>query len=128
MASRTIKLSNIKPNTYLSWFATTQAAFEVEMTLKDNKTTYFKAKRRSRDINPPLAIGSGWYKGNDLEITINVPEAREEHFKTFINTFTLLTPEQGIEVGYSFTCCGEDQTDMDYNDFYISVMAWKSNG
>lgn len=29
MASKTIMLSNIEPGEYLSWFATTQAQFEI---------------------------------------------------------------------------------------------------
>ena len=127
MASRTIKLSNIKEGTFLSWFATTQAAFRTTMKLADSKKTYFNETRQSTNINPPMAQGSGWYEGKGLEITIDVPQAKEEHLRTFLNTFTLLDPS-GKEVGYSFIVCGEDQTDNDYNDFYLNVMAWKSKG
>ncbi|MDR2166900.1 MAG: hypothetical protein LBE35_03490 [Clostridiales bacterium] len=127
MANKTIKLSNIKPGTYLSWFATTQAAFETKMVLKDNKKVYFDATRKSTNINPPMAIGSAWYEGEGLEIYIEVSDAQQIDLNAFINTFTLLTPE-GEEVGYSFTCCGEDQHDKDYNDFYLNVMAWKGKG
>lgn len=126
MASKTIKLSNIKPGTFLSWFSTTQAAFQVRMVLRDSKKVYFDNTRQSVEISPPLAQGSAWYEGTGLEIFIDVPQAKEEHLNSFINTFTLLTPV-GDEVGYSFTCCGEDQTDDDYNDFYLNVMAWKSS-
>ena len=127
MASRTIKLTNIKEGTFLSWFATTQADFNTTMVLKDSKKTYFDKTRKDTNIEPPMAQGSGYYTGKDLEVTINVPKAKDEDFKTFINTFTLLDPS-GKEVGYSFTVCGEDYTDNDYNDFYLNVMAWKSKG
>jgi len=127
MASRTIKLTNIKPGTYMSWFATTQACFKNTMTLKDDKKTYFKATRQSTNIEPPMAQGSARYVGKDLTLIIDIPQAKEEDLKVFLNTFTLLTPA-GDEAGYSFTVCGEDYIDNDFNDFYLTVMAWNSEG
>jgi hypothetical protein len=127
MASKTIKLSNIQPGEYLSWFATTQAAFQIRLKLFDSKKTYFEATRKNTNIDPPMAQGSAQYAGSDLQLFIDIPEASSANLDTFLNTFTLLTPE-GTVVGHSFSCCGEDQTDKDYNDFYLNVMAWKSKG
>jgi hypothetical protein len=127
MANKTIMLSNIEPGEYLSWFATTQAAFKIRMKLYDSKKTYFDSTRQSRSIDPPLNQGAADYdKGaKDLTLYIEIPASVE--ILTFLNTFTLLTPT-GVTVGHGFTCCGEDQDDHDFNDFYLNVMGWKSKG
>jgi hypothetical protein len=127
MASKTIKLSNIEAGEYLSWFATTQAAFQIHLKLFDNGHVYFDRARRSTEIEPPLTQGSAQYAGSDLQLFIDIPEASPEDLSTFLNTFTLLTPT-GEVVGHSFTCCGEDQHDHDYNDFSLTVMGWKKKG
>jgi hypothetical protein len=127
MSSKTIRLANIPPGTYLSWFSTTQTEFKIRMVLRDDRKVYFDETRQSRQIMPPMAQGSAWYEGKGLEVFVDIPQARQEHLREFINTSTLLTP-LGDEVGYSFTCCGEDQTDNDYKDFYLNVMSWTSKG
>lgn len=127
MASKTIKLGNIAKGEYLSWFATTQAAFSIQLKLYDNKTVYFDKTRQSRDIEPPMAQGSAQYIGDELSLYINIPQGDQKDLQTFLNTFTLLTPT-GETVGHGFTVCGEDQHDADFNDFYLNVMGWKSKG
>jgi hypothetical protein len=125
MAKKTLKLSNLQRGEFMSFFATTQAAFSITLKLYDDQTTYFEATRSSTDINPPLADGNAFYVGNDLSLEITINSSNE--IRQFINTFSLLTPK-GDEIGHSYTVCGEDSIDEDFNDFYVNVMGWKAKG
>jgi hypothetical protein len=127
-AKKTIKLSNIKPGEYISWFVTTQAANMITVRLYDSEITYFSNFKESTNIEPPLAQGSAHYTGTDLAVDIEVTGRWSGNdISTFLDTFTLLTPQK-VEIGHSFTCCGEDSTDNDYNDVYINVMGWSKQG
>lgn len=118
----TIQLEAFEPGEYLSWFVTTQAAYEVTVTLKDDKKTYFTGKKKSVKIEPPLAIGTGQYTGKNLVLEISIPES--DNIVAIPSMSTMITTT-GKVVGQSFTCCGEDWKDDDYNDFYVSVVGWK---
>lgn len=119
----TIKLGEFEKGEYLSWFATTQAANEVTVTLKDSKKTYFSAKKESINIAPPLAVGNADYVGSNLVLEISIPQSDEIRP---IPSMSTIISDTGKVLGHSFTCCGEDWTDNDYNDFYINIVGWKS--
>lgn len=119
----TIQLGEFEKGEYLSWFATTQAANEVTVTLKDSKKTYFSAKKKSINIAPPLAVGNADYVGSNLVLEISIPQSDEIRPLPSMNT---IISDTGKVLGHSFTCCGEDWTDNDYNDFYINIVGWKS--
>ncbi|MCM1158913.1 MAG: dockerin type I repeat-containing protein [Bacteroidales bacterium] len=118
----TISLESFNKGEYLSWFVTTQAAYEVTVTLKDDKKVYFTGKKKGTDIEPPLAVGNCQYTGKNLTLEISIPES--EDIKAIPSMSTIIT-NTGKVVGQSFTCCGEDWTDNNYSDFYISVVGWK---
>lgn len=119
----TISLGEFEKGEYLSWFVTTQASYEVTMTLKDDKKTYFKGTKKELNIAPPLAVGNAAYTGSNLRLEISIPES--EDIKV-IPSMTSIITNTGKVVGHSFTGCGEDWNDADYNDFYINVVGWKS--
>lgn len=119
----TIQLGAFDKGEYLSWFVTTQAAYEVTITLKDDSKTYFTGKKKSMDIAPPLAMGNEQYTGNNLRLEISIPES--DDIKT-LPTMTAIITNTGKIVGHNFICCGEDWNDADYNDFYINIVGWKS--
>ncbi|MCM1499770.1 MAG: dockerin type I repeat-containing protein [Clostridium sp.] len=119
----TIKLDTFDKGEYLSWFVTTQAANEVIITLKDDSKTYFKEKKKSLDIAPPLAVGNAQYTGNNLVLEISIPESDNVRA---IPTATSIITATGKVVGHSFNCCGEDWNDDDFNDFYVNIVGWKS--
>jgi len=125
MASKTIQLANIEPGEFLSWFATTQAAFKIRMKLYDSRRVYFDSARQCCDIHPPMSQGAAYYEGINLALDIEIPQSKE--IRAFLNNFALLTPE-GAAVGHGFTCCGEDRDNKDFNDFYLNVIGWKSKG
>lgn len=119
----TIRLDAFDKGEYLSWFVTTQAAFEVTVTLKDDSKTYFTGKKKTLDIAPPLAVGNDVYTGNNLRVEISIPES--DDIKT-LPTMSAIITNTGKIVGHNFICCGEDWNDADYNDFYINIVGWKS--
>lgn len=118
-----IPLKSFEKGEYLSWFVTTQAAYEVTVTLKDDKKTYFSKKKKGLSITPPLAVGSEEYIGENLVLEVSIPQSQE--IRTMPSTNTIVT-DTGKVVAHSFTCCGEDWIDNDFNDFYINLVGWKS--
>lgn len=118
-----LQLESFQKGEYLSWFVTTQAAYEVTVTLKDDNKTYFSAKKQSTNIEPPLAVGNDRYAGNNLRLEISVPQSND--IKPLPSMHTMIS-DTGKVLGHSFTCCGEDWIDNDYNDFYINIVGWKS--
>lgn len=118
-----IPLKIFETGEYLSWFVTTQAAYEVKVTLRDDKKTYFSERKQGISITPPLAVGSGEYIGKNLVLEIYIPQSREIRTLPSMNT---ITDDTGKVVAHSFTCCGEDWIDNDFNDFYINLVGWKS--
>lgn len=119
----TIQLGAFDKGEYLTWFVTTQAAYEVTITLKDDSKTYFTGTKKSMDIAPPLAIGNDVYTGNNLRLEISIPES--DDIKT-LPTMSAVITNTGKICGHNFICCGEDWNDADYNDFYINIVGWKS--
>lgn len=119
----TINLGEFEKGEYLSWFVTTQASYEVTMTLRDDKKIYFKGTKKELNIAPPLAVGNDTYTGTNLRLEISIPES--EDIKV-IPSMTSIITNTGKVVGHSFTGCGEDWNDADYNDFYINIVGWKS--
>lgn len=119
----TIRLDAFDKGEYLSWFVTTQAAYDVTVELKDDSKSYFRNNKGTMDIAPPLAVGNDVYTGNNLRVEISIPES--DDIKT-LPTMTAIITNTGKIVGHNFICCGEDWNDADYNDFYINIVGWKS--
>ena len=110
---------------FMSWFVTTQAAFNITVTLKDNSTTYFSESKQSMDIDPPLACGYSTVHGDDLKITVDIPQSSQILGGPHSND---ITTDDGTVVGKEFNLCLEDSGDKDYNDVAISIIAWKTKG
>lgn len=119
----TIQLDAFDKGEYLAWFVTTQAAYDVTITLKDDSKIYFEDNKATMNIAPPLAIGNEQYTGDNLRLEISIPES--DDIKT-LPTMTAIITNTGKIVGHNFICCGEDWNDADYNDFYINIVGWKS--
>ena len=118
----TIQLNAFEKGEYLSWFVTTQAAYEVTITLKDDSKTYFTGKKKGTNIAPPLAVGNDEYSGKNLRLEISIPES--DDIKT-LPTMSAIITNTGKIVGHNFICCGEDWIDANYSDFYINIVGWK---
>lgn len=120
----TIKLDSFETGEYLSWFVTTQAAYNVHVLLKDDSNpAYIDNSKSTTNIEPPLAVGTRRYTGKNLVLEISIPQS--DDIKVIPSMSTIIT-DSGKIVGHSFTCCGEDWVDGDFNDFYINLVGWKS--
>lgn len=110
---------------FMSWFVTTQAANKITVTLKDSSKTYFSASQQSTNIDPPLACSYGTIGGDNLKITVDIPQSSQILGGPHSND---ITTDDGTVVGKEFNLCLEDAGDKDYNDVAISIIAWKSKG
>lgn len=125
MATQTFNIDSFPKGHYMSWFATTQAEFLVKAKLFDDSKVYFEKSKQSRDIDPPLAQGADTIGGDNLKLTIEEPQSKV--LDSSITAYNITTND-GSVVGYGYSICIEDQTDKDYNDVGISLVAWKSKG
>ena len=120
-SSKTFNLDRISKGQYMSWFITTQAANRITVKLYDDKKVYFEASKQSIDINPPLAQGADFVAGTGLRLQITSSGSNE--LQTWHN-MSDISSSSGDCVGEVFTLSGEDYTDDDYNDVYVSISAW----
>lgn len=95
------------------------------MTLKDSKTKYFSESKQSVNIDPPLACKYSLVQGDNLKITVDIPQSDNILGAPHSND---ITTEDGTVVGKEFNLCLEDSSDKDYNDVAISIIAWKCKG
>lgn len=114
-------LDRIKKGQYMSWFVTTQAANKITVKLLDDHKVYFEASKKSVDIAPPLAQGAAFVENDHLRIQISSSGNKE--VKTWHN-MSDISSVNGTCVGEAFILSGEDYTDEDYNDVYVSISAW----
>lgn len=117
--------TTIPQNYFMSWFITTQAANKISVKLWDNTKTYVNACKQSTNIDPPLACGYAKVGGNNLSLTVDVPNACNLLGTPHSND---IITDDGKVVGKEYTLCLEDSTDNDYNDIAISIVAWKNKG
>lgn len=118
-----IPLKEFENAVRMTWFVTTQAAYNVHVYLRDNSRPYINNGQSTTDPMPPLSYGSAEKIGKNLVLEISIPQSEE--IRALPSMHTIIT-ETGKVVGHSFTCCGEDWKDNDYNDFYIHIVSWNS--
>lgn len=82
---------------------------------------YFEASKKSIDIEPPLAQGASVVEGDGLKLQIS--SSGKDELQTWHN-MSDISSASGDSVGEVFTLAGEDYTDSDYNDVYVSLSAW----
>ncbi|MGQ4573232.1 hypothetical protein ACUIJP_04010 [Leuconostoc pseudomesenteroides] len=102
---------------------TTQAGFEIEVSIVDTKTgkSLFHAVRKSNNPNP--VITAQFLPSNDNpELIINVKESA--HLDVRYDEMNV-TDENGLLLSQNYVFVAEDATDKDYNDLYLAVAAWR---
>jgi len=94
-------------NAYISWFVTTQNALPTKVVLKDdNGKEYFSAKKQNylnTSIDPPLALGTTFFTGSKLTLTIDVDTKYELKGKP---TLIDITDDNGNIVGIGTVSSG----------------------
>ncbi|MDI9339299.1 MAG: hypothetical protein QM534_01905 [Sediminibacterium sp.] len=107
------------------WSWTTQAANQVFVTLADSSTTYINGNRQSTNPLPPPTPGAATIGGSNLKLTINVPSSNQ-----LIPSIASgnITDSSGNVVGEYFNLAIEDGSDGDFNDIWVSLVAWNTGG
>ena len=118
-------------NGYISWFVTTQNGFPTKVELSDSEgNVYFsseKKKPQDTSIDPPLAQGSGFIKGCNLTLTVEINSNQRYELKGTPVLYDI-KDENGVVTGKSFSMAFEDYIDNDYNDIYVNIVGWNNKG
>lgn len=125
MASKTFTVP-FNQNQLMFWSWTTQAANNVCITLKDSSTAYINnACRQSTNPLPAPTPGASLVNGTSLNLTINVPNAQ-----TLVSSIASgnINDPSGNVIGEYFNVAIEDGSDGDFNDVWVSLVAWNTKG
>lgn len=125
MASKTINLPNIPQNWYMTWTFATQAAFNICVTLRDSSTTYVNNQCRASTAFGILSQGFQKVTGTNLQLIINVSSS--DTLQTVLIPYSVPNTN-GNNVGQGYNLLLEDSTDNDFNDLFVSIVAWQSSG
>lgn len=123
-ASKTIPLG-IPRGFYAFWSITTQAAFTVNFHLKDSTRSYINGSRTSQNILPPLSQAYSPIAGEDLQLIITVEQSYRIDARYNVSE---IKDDKGVLIAKTVTIVGEDATDMDYNDIFFTLTAWRYQG
>lgn len=125
MSSVQVQLPNIPTNWYMSWSMSTQASNNICVTLKDSTSTYVNNVCRASKQFGILSEGFQQVAGTGLNLSINV--STNHTLQTVVSPYSVATPT-GLTVGQGYNIVLEDGTDNDFNDLFVSVIAWASAG
>lgn len=113
---------------FACWSITTQCCNDATVTILDDTgkvyATYTKAFTQSHDLKI-LGQGSAIIEGNELRV--NVDSSMSAELQASLSTY-LISDLNARKVGAVTDICIEDQTDNDFNDVYINVVAWNKKG
>lgn len=118
----------ISKNDYMVWHVCTQTSSKGKVELKDDTQTYFSIEKgNTRADLQHLIQGGSFYTGGAhlrLEVTIYNTTSKQDASVTSAGINT----RSGENVGITYNICVEDAVDMDYNDYYINLAAWRKQG
>jgi len=122
-------LDTFKKTEFMYWTVSSQAGSKATIILRDDNKIYFTAKKLVEDWNLlTLEQGCARYDGGrNLRIEIEVYDHPEIFIKQSINSYNITT-DTAVTVGSGFNICVEDHLDNDFNDYFISIVAWKKKG
>jgi hypothetical protein len=126
MTTTSVKLSTIPQGWFMSWHMSTQSLAKVCVTLADSATTYVDNVCRQNNAYGLLSDSYQQVAGTGLLLTIT-ESANENPLKTLVNSYSVSLPD-GTIVGQGYNILLEDWTDNDYNDLFVSLIAWQANG
>ncbi len=121
MADQTYPIPFFNPGMFMTWNVYTQSNHQIDVTLADSKKTYFSGSQSTLPLLPPLAEGHADIEAEALRISIDVPKASS--INVSMNNHDI-TGSNGVTVGYVCTFCIDAYAKGDYNDLYVSLVAW----
>lgn len=125
MASKSFNVPFSKGQ-FMFWSWTTQAANNVCITLKDSSTAYINnVCRQNTNPLPTPPAGAAFVAGSNLTLTVNVPAS-----PALISSLSSgnIIDGNGNVIGEYFNVAIEDGSDGDFNDVWVSLVAWNTAG
>ena len=125
MAIKQIPLELISKGWYMSWSISTQAANNICVTLQDSMTSYVNNVCRQSQTFGILSEGFQQVNGTDMSLTVDIDSSDN----IFVVNHPIVVPNlNGIAVAQGYAFAFEDEDDQDFNDLYVSIMAWRKSG
>jgi len=125
-----INLPNIPSTWYMTWSLSTQAANLICATLSDSGgKTYNTNTCRQDTAFGILDQGFAQVANPGLQLSItatnSVTALAAPVLVSATNAFALTDP-LGANVAFGYNIAIEDSTDNDFNDLYVTIVAWAS--
>ena len=124
MNTRTITLEHIKQGDILFVVVCSQCGSKAAISLEGGLSTPIKLAKDTG--NCKLTMLQGEYsteKIDDSPVRLTISIENDSTMKV-VKTGTILSDKDGIEKGVQYSFCIEDSADNDFNDYFISVVAW----
>lgn len=122
-ASKSIPLE-IPENYFVIVSMTTQATFQITVSITDSDNTYFNESRQSTEAIP--IISKSFYTKSDMaELVIDVPQSVRLDVR--MDTMDIKSDSEEL-INKTISLVTEDSFDYDYNDLLLTISAWKSKG
>jgi len=127
MSTTTQFLRQFKKGNFMCCNVCTQCYNTGTVTVKDDRKTYFVAKKTttSTALQHLLSAGADYEGGNNLRVEFQVDTHAALDVAAFSNA---ILDKKGEVVGHVYSFCLEDSFDADYNDFYVNIVAWDKKG
>lgn len=126
--AKTLKyeFSEFEAGYFLAWTITSQCWNTGSVKISCGGKTLVEAKKTNNVQSLQLlAQGSGTISSGTVTVEVSVNTNKE--LKDSKTSGAILEP-RGKKVGYVYDVCVEDGEDIDYNDYYINLVGWKSKG
>jgi riboflavin synthase alpha subunit len=124
--TRSVSLSNIPQGWYMTWSMATQAARNICVTLADSAQTYVSNVCQQSTQFKVMSQGYAQVQGTSLTLTIT--ENVEQSAMKVLTYPVTIALSDGSNVGQGYNIVLEDADDHDYNDLFVNVMAWQTQG
>lgn len=118
-------LTQIPQGWFMSWSMSTQTASNVCVTLFDSAATYVNGVCRQNQTFGILSQGFEQVQGQGLQIQISTNGT--DPLQVQASSYNVNDPT-GKLVGIGYNLLVEDFIDHDFNDLFVSIIAWQSNG
>lgn len=125
---RTFYLREFKNGDFMLWSVCSQCWNTFTVTIRDENEVYAVIKKATHDTNlQKLSQDAKKYKGGDALRVEIVFDSEEVDIQESIVSGGVVDSHSNT-IGYSYTYCLEDAHDEDFNDAYISIIAWRKMG
>lgn len=125
---KTYYLREFRKGDFMLWSVCSQCWNNFTITIRDDKKEYDVIRKNSQSTElQKLAQKSAFYEGgSNLRLEVEFHNSSADIKESMVTGG--IVDAYSNTVGYSYTYCLEDDKDMDYNDAYITIIAWRKKG